>query len=289
VHEPVERQPGRVQRDRAQRRVELAEAQFQERVLPFDVEEHRGLDVHQDRLAGRADQHVVAADLAVDEAVPGSGSHGGEAGLQLALERVVSGGDARIPRGRRDQGVQAALPGEAGRGLAREAERGRLVGVHLAEHLTEPVQGFLAGDRVALQQLLQRAAADVLDQRAVRGQRDDFRYANPGLAEQRVRAGEVVGAGPTPERPEVEPGLGRPEVLVGGPAVQQHGGPVVQGDPVDALGAAAGEPAQVAQPPVAAVRVLDELVHVGRGDEGAHGSAGYRVTPGANGACRPHP
>ena len=46
--------------------VMIFEAQFQEHVLPFDIEEHQPLDIDQHRTAGLVDQHVVGSQLTVD-------------------------------------------------------------------------------------------------------------------------------------------------------------------------------------------------------------------------------
>jgi hypothetical protein len=57
--------------------VVIAEADPQERVLPFDIEEHEALDVDEDRPPEPAHQHVVGSELSVDEPVHRARAHGG--------------------------------------------------------------------------------------------------------------------------------------------------------------------------------------------------------------------
>ena len=75
--EAVEPQAPVIEIARAQPPVMLAEAQPQESVLPFDVEEHDALDIDDDRMPSLVDEHVVGPELAVDESVPRAGRHGG--------------------------------------------------------------------------------------------------------------------------------------------------------------------------------------------------------------------
>jgi hypothetical protein len=77
--EQVEREPVRVEPGHRQPPVVVVQPDAQEHVLPLDVEVHQVLDVDQDGVAVAVHQHVVQAQLAVDDRVLGAGAdRGGE-------------------------------------------------------------------------------------------------------------------------------------------------------------------------------------------------------------------
>src|ERR1022692_181293 len=87
----------------------VPEAQLQERMFPFDIEEHESLDIDQDRVPLIVDEHMIGSEFAVDEPVLGPRAHGGGKFAGAVLQLALRGCYSRDARGRLGKITQSAV------------------------------------------------------------------------------------------------------------------------------------------------------------------------------------